>query len=144
MLQFLRSAAYALTSCALLCGGAAHAQSPSVKLIHTVALPGYSGDFDHFAVDFDRNRLLLAAEDHGTLEVFDLKTSAHLNTIKGFGNPHAHPGAQRRRNGIHYRQRKTGRNHPAMPPPTRRSRTSPSRPARTRQSTTRRPTPSTS
>jgi DNA-binding beta-propeller fold protein YncE len=70
-------------------GAAASAQTSSVKLIHTVTLPGYSGDFDHFAADYDRNRLLLAAEDHGTLEVFDLKTSAHLNTIAGFGNPHS-------------------------------------------------------
>src|SRR5260370_38754458 len=61
----------------------------SVKLINSVELPGYSGDFDHFAVDYDRNRLLLAAEDHGTLEVFDLKTSAHLRSISGFGNPHS-------------------------------------------------------
>jgi DNA-binding beta-propeller fold protein YncE len=64
-------------------------QASSVKLIHSVSLPGYSGDFDHFAVDYDRNRLLLAAEDHGTLEVFDLKTSAHLQTVSGFGNPHS-------------------------------------------------------
>jgi DNA-binding beta-propeller fold protein YncE len=63
--------------------------SSSVKLIRSVNLPGYTGDFDHFAVDFDRNRLLLAAEDHGTLEVFDLKTSAHLKTVSGFGNPHS-------------------------------------------------------
>lgn len=69
-------------------GGLAQAQS-SVKLIHTVSLPGYTGDFDHFAADFDRNRLLLAAEDHGTVEVFDLNTSAHLNTVNGFGNPHS-------------------------------------------------------
>ena len=68
---------------------AASAQTSSVKLIHTVTLPGYSGDFDHFAADYDRNRLLLAAEDHGTLEVFDLKTSAHLRTVAGFGNPHS-------------------------------------------------------
>lgn len=61
----------------------------SVKLIKTVELPGYSGDFDHFAADYDRNRLLLAAEDHGTLEVFDLKTSAHLRTVAAFGNPHS-------------------------------------------------------
>jgi len=64
-------------------------EAPTVKLIQSVDLPGYSGDFDHFAVDFDRNRLLLAAEDHGTLEVFDLKTSAHLRSIDGFGNPHS-------------------------------------------------------
>lgn len=62
---------------------------PSVKLIHSVDLPGYTGDFDHFAVDYDRNRLLLAAEDHGTLEVFDLASSAHLKSIDGFGAPHS-------------------------------------------------------
>ena len=67
----------------------ASAQATSVKLIKTVTLPGYTGDFDHFAVDYDRNRLLLAAEDHGTLEVFDLNTSAHLRTVTGFGNPHS-------------------------------------------------------
>jgi DNA-binding beta-propeller fold protein YncE len=60
-----------------------------VKLIHSVDLPGYTGDFDHFAADYDRNRLLLAAEDHGTVEIFDLKTSDHLKTITGFGNPHS-------------------------------------------------------
>jgi hypothetical protein len=64
-------------------------EAPAVKLIHSVDLPGYSGDFDHFAVDYDRNRLLLAAEDHGTLEVFDLKTSDHLRSVDGFGNPHS-------------------------------------------------------
>jgi DNA-binding beta-propeller fold protein YncE len=66
-----------------------YAQQSSVTLISSVDLPGYTGDFDHFAVDYDRNRLLLAAEDHGTLEVFDLKTSDHLRTVGGFGNPHS-------------------------------------------------------
>jgi DNA-binding beta-propeller fold protein YncE len=61
----------------------------SVRLIKSVDLPAYTGDFDHFAVDYDRNRLLLAAEDHGTVEVFDLETSAHLRTVGGFGNPHS-------------------------------------------------------
>lgn len=65
------------------------AQQSSVQLIHSVDLPGYTGDFDHFAVDYERNRVLLAAEDHGTLEVFDLKTSNHLRTVTGFGNPHS-------------------------------------------------------
>jgi hypothetical protein len=52
-------------------------------------LPGYSGDFDHFAVDLPGNRLFLAAEDHGTLEVFDLKSGRHLKTVKGFEAPHS-------------------------------------------------------
>lgn len=78
-----------LLSVAIIGGAAAQSHETSVRLIHTVLLPGYSGDFDHFAADFDRNRLLLAAEDHGTVEVFDLKTSAHLRTVTGFGNPHS-------------------------------------------------------
>jgi sugar lactone lactonase YvrE len=65
------------------------AERSSIQLIKTVDLPGYSGDFDHFAVDYDHNRLLLAAEDHGSLEVFDLTTSDHLRTVTGFGNPHS-------------------------------------------------------
>src|SRR5665213_1802374 len=88
MLTMIRSISIATLSL-LLAGVGTFAQTPSVKLVKTVNLPGYSGDFDHFAVDYDRNRLLLAAEDHGTLEVFDLKTSAHLRTVGGFGNPHA-------------------------------------------------------
>ncbi len=88
MLKMIRSISIATLS-VLVAGIGTSAQTSSVKLIKTVNLPGYSGDFDHFAVDYDRNRLLLAAEDHGTLEVFDLKTSAHLRTVAGFGNPHA-------------------------------------------------------
>jgi DNA-binding beta-propeller fold protein YncE len=62
----------------------------------SVDLPGYTGDFDHFAVDQSRGRLLLAAEDHGTVEVFDLNSGKHLQTITGFESPHSiliRPGA---------------------------------------------------
>jgi len=52
-------------------------------------LPGYSGDFDHFGVDLKGNRLFLAAEDHGTLEVFDLQSGAHKKTVKGVETPHS-------------------------------------------------------
>lgn len=51
-------------------------------------LPGYSGDFDHFAIDVAGKRLFLAAEDHGTLEVFDLSSGRHLKTISGVETPH--------------------------------------------------------
>lgn len=73
----------------ILAATAISGQTGSVRLIKSVDLPGYTGDFDHFAADYERGRLLLAAEDHGTLEVFDLKTSDHLNSISGFGNPHS-------------------------------------------------------
>ncbi len=52
-------------------------------------LPGYSGDFDHFAVDLKGNRLFLAAEDHGTLEVFNLQSGAHERTVTGVETPHS-------------------------------------------------------
>lgn len=64
-------------------------QTTGLKLVQTVPLPGYTGDFDHFAVDNARGLLLLAAEDHATLEVFDLTTLKHLRTVKGFGAPHS-------------------------------------------------------
>ena len=51
--------------------------------------PGYSGDFDHFGVDLKRNRLLLAAEDHGTVELFNLKTGQHERTLHVVQTPHA-------------------------------------------------------
>ena len=54
--------------------GVASQDGPPLRLRQTVDLPGYTGDFDHFAADRQRGRLLLAAEDHGTLEVFDLST----------------------------------------------------------------------
>jgi|SRR5208283_1590916 len=62
---------------------------PPLRLRQTVDLPGYTGDFDHFAADRQRGRLLLAAEDHGTLEVFDLSTGKHLRTVTGFETPHS-------------------------------------------------------
>lgn len=52
-------------------------------------LPEYTGDFDHFAADVNGNRLFLAGEDGGTLEVFTLDTAKHLETITGFETPHA-------------------------------------------------------
>ena len=63
--------------------------SAPLKLVTSVDLPKYSGDFDHFAADVSGDRLFLAAEDHGTLEVFDLKSSKWLKTVKGFDTPHS-------------------------------------------------------
>ena len=89
-----------LLSAVLICSAyvtktASQTASPLV-LKSTVSLSGYTGDFDHFAADRQRGRLLLAAEDHGTLEVFDLSTGKHLRTVEGFDTPHSilvRPGA---------------------------------------------------
>lgn len=60
-----------------------------LKLIQSVDLPNYSGDFDHFAVDLGGKRLFLAAEDHGTVEVFNLNSGTKMRTIEGFEAPHS-------------------------------------------------------
>ena len=66
---------------------AAHSTLP-LKLLGRTEVPGYTGDFDHLAVDRKDQRLFMAAEDHGTVEVFDLKSGAHLRTLTTFGTPH--------------------------------------------------------
>lgn len=86
----------AILICAISPLTAADQSGSQLTLKQSVDLPGYTGDFDHFAVDQARGRLLLAAEDHGTVEVFDLKTGKHLRTITGFETPHSiliRPGA---------------------------------------------------
>src|SRR6185312_3882847 len=49
-----------------------------LALLHRSDLPGYDGDFDHLFADTGENKLFVAAEDHGTVEVFNLKTGEHL------------------------------------------------------------------
>lgn len=71
-----------------LAGTLAAASSAPLRPHGRTELPGYSGDFDHFAVDVTGKRLFLAAEDHGTLEVFDLSSGKHLKTIDGVETPH--------------------------------------------------------
>ena len=65
------------------------AQTEPLTLLHTIALPEIAGDFDHFAVDLKRNHLFVSAEVHHSVEMFDLKSGAHLKSIGGFKMPHA-------------------------------------------------------
>lgn len=60
-----------------------------LTLVQSVDLANYSGDFDHFAVDLKKGRLFLAAEDHATIEVFDIKSGKRIKTIDGFEAPHS-------------------------------------------------------
>jgi DNA-binding beta-propeller fold protein YncE len=50
-------------------------------------MPGFIGDFDHFGLDLKGKRLFLAAEEHKTVEVFDLLTGKRIQSIEGFGQP---------------------------------------------------------
>jgi DNA-binding beta-propeller fold protein YncE len=88
---------FAVILLAVIAGGGAVCQGQTVRLMKELPLPGYTGDFDHLAVDRDRGRLLVAAEDHATVEVYDLKSLAHEKTVGGFGAPHSfliRPGAK--------------------------------------------------
>src|SRR3979490_1935449 len=66
---------------------AAAQEKQPLKLVATTPLPGFSGDFDHFAIDLKGKRLFLTAEDHKTVEVFDLE-GKHLHSITGCVEPH--------------------------------------------------------
>jgi DNA-binding beta-propeller fold protein YncE len=68
---------------------AAFAAGEPLVLVGRTDVPGFEGDFDHFGADVKGNRLFLAGEEKGTLEVFDLKTGKHLKTVQGLEEPHA-------------------------------------------------------
>src|SRR5258708_33817514 len=72
---------------------AAAAQSqvpaPALKAAGGVDIPGYAGDFDHFAFDEKGDRLFLAGEEGKTLEVFKLSTGQRLKTLTDVKVPHS-------------------------------------------------------
>src|SRR5579859_3882433 len=82
---FLRIAAVALVALA------AFAQSqPPLKFLQDIPLPGVAaGDFDHFAIDLDGNRLFLTGEKQNSVFVMDTKTNKLIHTIKDVDEPHS-------------------------------------------------------
>ena len=65
------------------------ADKAPLRLVGTIRMPGIEGDFDHFSVDVKGNRLFLAAEEHHTIEVFDLHSGKMVHSITGFDTPHS-------------------------------------------------------
>jgi DNA-binding beta-propeller fold protein YncE len=65
------------------------AQEP-LELINNIPLPQITGgDFDHFAVDLDKNRLYVPSEVYASIEIFNLKTGEHLRSATGLvKSPH--------------------------------------------------------
>ena len=81
-----------LLSCTLLfvAGlGAPDADAQALRQLGRSEIPGFEGDFDHFAYDLKGERLFLAGEEMGTLEVLDLKTGKHVKSVKVLDEPHA-------------------------------------------------------
>ncbi len=68
--------------------GAATSGAP-LTLSGSTDFPGYTGDFDHFAIDAKGRRLFLAGEESAELEVMDLVSGKIQHRLKGFGVPHS-------------------------------------------------------
>jgi DNA-binding beta-propeller fold protein YncE len=61
-----------------------------LELVASIPLPAITGgDFDHFAVDLEKNRLFVPSEAYESIEVFNLKTGQHLRSATGMvKSPH--------------------------------------------------------
>ena len=74
---------------ALVCAVEAPAQEKSpLKLVQTITVPGVARKWDHFGVDLKGNRLFVASEEDPAVEVFDLRTNKHLQSLTEFKEPH--------------------------------------------------------
>lgn len=81
-------AATAAVALASMCWAAARQQP--LRLTKSVPLPMlHDGDFDHFTVDLQSNRLFSAAEENSKLLVFNLQTGQLLHTITDLKAPHS-------------------------------------------------------
>ena len=78
--------ALAAATIALVSFQATSGQTPLI-LVGTIDLPRVEGRIDHLAVDEAAQRLYLAALGNNTVEVLDLKASAHIKSLRGFREP---------------------------------------------------------
>jgi hypothetical protein len=63
------------------------ADTPHLKLVQTIPLPGVKGRFDHFAIDTAGKRLFVAALGNNTLEVVDLAAGKRIRSLSGMSKP---------------------------------------------------------
>lgn len=86
-----RSALVAITLGVMaLSTGALPTKAPApLTLAGSIDFPGYTGDFDHFAIDARDHRLFLAGEESAELEVIDLRSGQLIRRVKGYGAPHS-------------------------------------------------------
>jgi hypothetical protein len=67
--------------------GVGAADSPGLRQVATIPLPGVAGRFDHFALDAAGHRLFVAALGNNTVEVMDVERIASLGHIIGMREP---------------------------------------------------------
>jgi DNA-binding beta-propeller fold protein YncE len=58
-----------------------------LRLVQTITVPG-ARKWDHFGVDLKGNRLFATSEEEPAVEVFDLRTNQHLQSLTDFKEPH--------------------------------------------------------
>jgi len=74
---------------ALACALEAQAQEKApLRLVQTITVPGVARKWDHFGVDLKGNRLFVSSEEDPAVEVFDLRTNQHLQSLTDFKEPH--------------------------------------------------------
>jgi DNA-binding beta-propeller fold protein YncE len=78
----------AALSCALPSEAQAQAQDkPPLRLVQTIGLSA-ARKWDHFGIDLKGNRLFVASEEEPAVEVFNLKTGEHIQSLTDFKEPH--------------------------------------------------------
>src|ERR1700730_2932001 len=66
------------------------ATTAPLKLVERYEFPSdVKGHLDDLIVDLQGHRLFTTAEDHKSVEVFDLQTGKLIHTIGGIGRPHS-------------------------------------------------------
>src|SRR3954454_1655109 len=63
------------------------ADTASLNLVKTIALPGVKGRFDHFSIDAKHHRLFVAALGNGSVEIIDVEAGRHLKSLGGVQKP---------------------------------------------------------
>src|SRR6202051_5367472 len=58
-----------------------------LRLVQTMDVPG-ARKWDHFGVDLKGNRLFVTSREEPSIEVFDLRTNQHLQSLTEFKEPH--------------------------------------------------------
>lgn len=76
-----------LVTCGFAASGFSATPVHSLESAGAIPLPGVKGDFDLMAVDALDQRLFLAAEDNGSLEILDLKAAKRIKSIGGMEEP---------------------------------------------------------
>jgi WD40 repeat protein len=69
------------------CVGFITSHGQTLKLTHTIPLPGVEGRFDHFGIDLVHRRLFVAALGNNSVEVIDLEKFARVHTIRDLRKP---------------------------------------------------------